>query len=284
MEFNNVSMEETVISERKGKILYITLNRPSRGNSLNPPTLVELLSLFKSAQSNPKIKIIHLTGSGEKDFCTGIDLDSARDLSAEAKTNIANVAGDIATLIYHGKPTVVAINGRLMGMGVVFSTAADYRYVVSTAEMRMPEVNFGAFPGASCIALMTRVCGVAWTRRILMTGEPFTVNQLLEAKIADEIVEPEELSKKSIDMAKSYSRKNPVLLQLIKTSIINSPEMPYKEIIELESNFANYYQWKESEEQLKQHKKDFSIEYELTGKPEELIEEYNKWITTLKKE
>ena len=272
---------DVLIAKRSGKILYLTLNRPERGNSLNPPTLAALRNAFVSAQDDKKIRVVHLTGSGTKDFCTGIDIQSVRDFSPEGKTNVANVAGDIATLIYHGKPTVVAINGRFMGMGTVFATAADYRLMRKEAIMQMPEVNFGAFPGASCIALMTRVCGVAWTRKILMSGSPFSGQDLIDAHITDEIVASDALMVKAKEIARILSRKNPQLLQLIKINTINMPDLEYMEGLKLETECANYYQWADPVKKTAEIRKKYSIEYSLTGDPEKLMKEYRDRLSDL---
>jgi enoyl-CoA hydratase/carnithine racemase len=214
-------------SELESRILYLTLNRPERGNSLDPFLLCDLRIAFLDAQTNPKIKAILLTGAGQKDFCTGIDTTYARDLPNESKLNIANVAGDIATLIYMGKPTVIAINGRFMGMGVVFSAAADYRCAAPDTIFQMPEVNFGIFPGANCTAIMTRVCGISWTRRMLMSGQPFNSQEGIAAQIIDEIIPKEKLIEKATNMAKELSKKNPINLSAIKFAINTNPYLKF---------------------------------------------------------
>jgi enoyl-CoA hydratase/carnithine racemase len=278
-------MESSEISEsplitREGKILKVIFHRPTRGNSLDPPTLVHMRQALIDAQENEKIRVILLTGSGEKDFCTGIDVNSARDLSPENKTNIANIAGDIATLLYHGKPAVVAINGRAMGMGIVFATAADFRYGVDTATFQMPEVNVGIFPGASCIPLMTRVCGLSWTRKMLLGGDPITAPLAKTAQIIDEIVSKEELPQKSREMAQNLSRKNAFLLKNIKLAINNAAELPYHQIISLETELADYYRWDNPAQKNKLIKEKYRLGYQLTGDPAKLLEEYSKIVPT----
>ncbi|MFX0211118.1 MAG: enoyl-CoA hydratase/isomerase family protein, partial [Candidatus Hodarchaeota archaeon] len=166
----------SLISEKKNACLYLTINRPERGNSIDPPTIVKLRKTILNAQSDDQVKVIALTGSGNRDFTTGIDISSVMHFSIAGIRNLANTAGDIASLLYHGKPSVVGLNGRTMGMGVVFAAAADYRLILQSSKVSMPEVNIPAFPGASCIAIMTRVCGTAWTRRILMLGLPIDSN------------------------------------------------------------------------------------------------------------
>ncbi|MHA2335168.1 MAG: enoyl-CoA hydratase/isomerase family protein, partial [Candidatus Hodarchaeales archaeon] len=91
----------SLIIEKKGSILQITLNRPEKANSLDPPTLVNLRKVILDAQTDNDINVIVLTGIGEKNFTTGIDIVSAMNLSPESIVNLAKVAGDIATLLYY---------------------------------------------------------------------------------------------------------------------------------------------------------------------------------------
>ncbi len=265
-----------LVSEHKGRVLTLTLNRPERGNSLFPPLLVDLRQAILSAQENDKVHVILLTGAGEKDFCTGIDIDAAKHISSAGRVNLANVAGDVATLVYFGKPVVVAINGRAMGMGVVFAAAADYRIMASHALFQMPEVSVGVFPGASCTTIMTRVCGVAWTRRILMSGVPFLSQDAIPARLADEVVPKEQLTLRAGETAKEYGRKNPILLQAIKVAVTHAPDVPYADQVGIETALADWYQWPDGQKQLRDLESKYKLNYTLTGKPDQLLEEYER--------
>jgi len=264
-----------LLPELKNKVLYLTLNRPERANSLNPPLLVELREELLKAQTNPSVRIIVMTGMGEKDFCTGIDVASVSNFTTEGKVNLALVAGDIATLLFSGKPSVVAINGRAMGMGIVFASAADYRLMVDTCEWSMPEVTAGIFPGASCVTIMSRVCGVSWTRRILMTGQKFTPEQAIRACVADEICSPPELLKKMTKVARTLKSYNQINLKSIKMATIGTSDMKYGESLELEKELSSWYEWEEPEQTLKTTLKNHSVQFSLKGDPDFLISEFN---------
>ncbi|MHA1452693.1 MAG: enoyl-CoA hydratase/isomerase family protein [Promethearchaeota archaeon] len=264
-----------LLPELKNKVLYLSLNRPERANSLNPPLLVELRNEILNAQKNPNVRVIVLTGMGEKDFCTGIDVASVSNFTTEGKVNLALVAGDIATLLFSGKPSIVAINGRAMGMGIVFASAADYRLMVDTCEWSMPEVTAGIFPGASCIAIMSRVCGVSWTRRILMTGQKFTPEHAIQACVADEICSPSERLKKTTKMARTLKTYNQINLKSIKMATIGMPDMNYDDSLNLEKELSAWYEWEDPENTLKQIIKNHSIQFTLKGDPDLLISEFN---------
>lgn len=264
-----------LLPELKNKVLYLTLNRPERANSLNPPLLAELRKEVLDAQRNPNVRVIVLTGMGEKDFCTGIDVGSVSNFTTEGKTNIALVAGDIATLLFSGKPSVVVANGRTMGMGGVFLAAADYRIMVDTSEWSMPEVTAGIFPGASCVAIFSRVCGVAWTRRILMTGQNFTPEQALQAHIADEICSRQDLFNRMKKIGRTLKSYNQTNLKAIKMATLAMPDMNYDDSLTLEKELSSWYEWKEPNETLKNTINNYSVQFSLKGDPDFLMAEYN---------
>ncbi|MFX0062663.1 MAG: enoyl-CoA hydratase/isomerase family protein [Candidatus Hermodarchaeota archaeon] len=267
----------SLISEKKGSHLYLTLNRPQRANSLDPPTLLDLRQTLLEAQFNEEIKVIILTSMGNRDFTTGIDISSVITFSADGIRNLANVAGDISTLLYYGKPNVIAINGRAMGMGVVFPVAGDYRLIVEGSQLRMPEVNIPAFPGASCIALMTRVCGIAWTRRILMLGLPFDSTDAINARIADEIVPSHKiLINRAREVAEVLADKDPVIIKAIKFATNNGLDLTYMDVLKLESKLANFFEWEDTEDHFSALAASFGLQYQLTGDPEKLRTDYEK--------
>lgn len=258
-------------------LLHLTLNRPQRANSLDPPTIVALRQAFIDAQSNPEIKIIILTGTGDRDFTTGIDVKAAAPLGPQALVNIANTAGDIATLIYHGKPTVVAINGRAMGMGGLFAAAADYRLMHDQGVIRMPEINIPVFPGGTAMAIFTRVCGISWTKRIFMLGEPLTAEESVQANLVDELVPDNQvLRERAKEVALNFASKNTAVIKGIKLAASNALDISYSQVLELESQLTAYFGWKDEDQQLAQIAKEFNLTYQLKGNPDELLKAYKQ--------
>ena len=263
----------TIIEKLDNHSLKIIINRLERGNSLDPLTLVQLRKSLLQAQSNSEVKVIILTGLGNKDFTTGIDLKEARSLSKENILNLSNIAGDIATLLFYGKPSIVAMNGRTMGMGIVFAIASDYRLIVQDAIMQMPEINASIFPGATCTAIMTRVCGLTTTRKLLYFGNVFTPEYALKENIADEIVSSvEELEERTKFIASELLSKDLMTLKKIKSAINNALDLNFKTAIALESTLLNINLDKDFDKTIT----DFKLEYELHGNPAKLLEEYNE--------
>ena len=234
-----------LLTEKAGRVLKITLNRPDRGNSLDISTLFKLHDIVFQSQKMDNINVILLTGSGTKDFCTGIDIKSASVLSLEDRVNLANVAGNIATQLYFGKPSVVAANGRAMGMGIVFACAADYAIINKEAVCQMPEINVGIFPGASCIAIMNRKLGIRKTAEILMLGNQFSAQKSVEYGIFNQIAEFGELMEIALEYAKSLSRKTANLLKILKIAINSANDLNFNSVLKIEEAGASWANWKD---------------------------------------
>jgi enoyl-CoA hydratase/carnithine racemase len=264
-------------SLKDASVCHLTLNRPKRANSLDPPTIVALRQAFVDAQSDSEIKTVVLTGMGDRDFTTGIDIKAAAPMGPEAIINIANTAGDIATLIYFGKPTVVAINGRAMGMGGLFAAAADYRLMHDQAFIRMPEINIPVFPGGTAMAIFARVCGISWTKRIFMLGEPLKSENAIKANLVDELVPNTQiLQQRTKEVALNLASKNTAVVKGIKLAASNALDIPYSDVLELETQLANFYGWTDEDQSLTQIAKEFNLSYQLKGNPEALLEAYRK--------
>jgi enoyl-CoA hydratase/carnithine racemase len=270
-------MTMSLQQKKDQNLLYLTLNRPARANSLDPPTIVALRQAFIDAQSNPDIKVIILSGTGDRDFTTGIDITAAAPLGTEAIGNIANTAGDIATLIYYGKPTIIAINGRAMGMGGLFAAAADYRLIHEKAYIRMPEINIPVFPGGTAMAIFTRVCGISWTKRIFMLSKSLSANEALQANLVDEItVNQKMLQQRAREVAEEFAGKHSAVIKGIKLATSNALDLSYSEVLELESQLTDFYDWNSEDQALAKIAKQFNIQYQLKGDPDRLLIDYQK--------
>ena len=263
--------------QQEAAILTLTINRLERANSLDPPTIVALREAFIDAQSNPEVKVIILTGAGERDFTTGIDVKAAAPMGPQVIGNLADTAGDIATLIYFGKPVIVAINGRAMGMGGLFAAAADYRLMQDQAFIRMPEINIPVFPGGTAMAIFTRVCGISWTKRIFMLAEPLSPTDSLEANLVDELVPTNQiLQQRTKEIALNLITKNTAVIKGIKLAASNALDIPYSRVLEIEAELADFYGWTDEVQQVAQIAKDYNLTYQLRGNPEALLKAYQK--------
>ncbi|MHA1371441.1 MAG: enoyl-CoA hydratase/isomerase family protein [Promethearchaeota archaeon] len=214
--------EPHVVIKKKGKICTIQLNRPEKANSLTLDMLEFLKSSLIDVQLDDKIRVVILTGAG-KDFTTGMDTSTVKDLEPSKVPLLAakmeRLGAETARILMNGKTSICAVNGRTMGMGVVFALASDFRYAVENATFKMPEIDSSIYPAANCITLMTQQIGILKTKEILMTCNTYTAKQFKDLGILNDMLPNDGFLDEITKIAKVLSRKNPHLLRTLKINI-----------------------------------------------------------------
>ena len=222
---------EFSINKRFG---IIKLNRVNRANALTMDMAKNLKKAIEYCQNNDKIRGLLLTGNGSS-FTTGMDMDYIDGSDHDAARDYEKTSGDIAKLLYNGKPTICAINGKAMGDGVAYTLCSDYRIAIKDSFFMMPEINSGIFPGGGNIVLMTRMLGINWTKRILMFAEKISSEKALEIGLIDQIVNNrEELMQVALKKARFLSIKNQPVLNLIKLCTNHFIDRSYNEAYQIE--------------------------------------------------
>jgi enoyl-CoA hydratase/carnithine racemase len=234
MSSDNIDFGEFIefsVSKRFG---IIKLNRIHRANALTIEMVKNLKRAIEYCQNSEKIRGIILTGNGTT-FTTGLDMDTIDGSDHTAIKDYEQTAADIAELLFNGKPTICAINGRAMGDGVAYALCSDYRIAIRESFYMMPEIKSGIFPGAGTIVLMARVIGIPWTKRILMFAEKIPAEKALEIGLIDKIVDTREiLMEEAIKKARFLFTKNQPALNLIKLCSNHLFDKTYHEAYKLE--------------------------------------------------
>jgi enoyl-CoA hydratase len=257
MSSENLYFGEFIEFSIKKKFGIIKLNRIRRGNAITIKMAKDLKRVLEFCQNSEKIRGIILTGNGNS-FTTGMDIDEIDGSNHISVKEYENTAAYIQDIIYYGKPTVCAINGKAMGDGVAYAISSDYRIAVKDCYFRMPEINIGVFPGTGIIVLMSRVIGIPWTKRILMFAEKVSSEKALEIGLVDQLVEnQEELLKIALDKAKFLFTKNQIVLNAIKLCSNHLADKPYNEAYELEKIGSAWYGYEDKENYINEFRKKF---------------------------
>jgi len=255
MSYEGLELGEFIEFSIKKRFGIITLNRAERANALTTEMLKDLKRAIEYCMDNVKIRGIILTGNGSS-FTTGMDIDSIDGSNHAGVKEYEQTAASIAKLIYYGKPTICAINGKAMGDGVAYSLCSDYRIAVKESFFMMPEINLGIFPGTGTIVLMTRVIGIIWTKRMLMFAEKISSEKALEIGLIDQIVDSQEdLMKIALDKAKFLFPKNQIVLNAIKLCSNHLLDKSYKEAYELEKYGSAWYEYEDRDQYIKDFRK-----------------------------
>ncbi|MCF4100519.1 enoyl-CoA hydratase-related protein [Gillisia sp. M10.2A] len=189
MDFQNV------LSENKDGILQITVNRPSKLNALNKETIDELHQAFKAAAEEDEVKVIILTGSGEKAFVAGADISEFSDFSPEEGEELAaqGQAKLFDFVANFSKPVIAAVNGFALGGGLELAMAAHFRIASENAKMGLPEVSLGVIPGYGGTQRLPQLVGKGRAMEMIMTAGMIDANQALQYNLVNHVTTQEEL-------------------------------------------------------------------------------------------
>lgn len=186
---------ENVLIEEKEHLAIVTINRPSKLNALNKQTIEELHTAFKSLDENLNIKVIVLTGSGEKAFVAGADIKEFSDFSVEEGTELARKGQAILFDFVQnlGTPVIAAVNGFALGGGLELAMASHFRVASTNAKMGLPEVSLGVIPGYGGTQRLSQLVGKGKAMEMIMTAGMISANEAKEWGLVNYVVEQAEL-------------------------------------------------------------------------------------------
>ena len=221
--------------EREG-IGIITINRPDKLNALNKELLGELRGLIEGVKSNGQIRVVILTGSGEKAFAAGADIGEIAELGLTNafafSRDLQQVTNEIEGL---GKPVIGGINGLALGGGFELALACHLRIFSENAKMGLPEVGLGAIPGMGGTQRLPRIIGKTRALWTILTGEMIDAESGLRMGLANKVVPPANLMGACLEVAKTLLKKGPLAVSLALQAVNSGLEMGQTEGLTLES-------------------------------------------------
>lgn len=186
---------ENILIEIKENLAKITINRPLKLNALNKKTIEELHIAFRNLDLNSKVKVIIITGSGEKAFVAGADISEFADFNIEEGTELARKGQEVLFNFVQnlGTPVIAAINGFALGGGLELAMAAHFRIASSNAKMGLPEVSLGVIPGYGGTQRLPQLVGKGKAMEMIMTAGMISAEEAKEWGLVNYVVEQTEL-------------------------------------------------------------------------------------------
>ncbi len=219
MKFTNL------LYEKKDGIATITINRPKALNALNEETLPEFLSSLEDAEKDKKVRVIVITGAGEKAFCAGLDLKTVKDISVIKAVETSRLGQKLTLAIEElGKPVIAAINGYALGGGLELAMACDIRIASENARIGQTEVNVGLIPGWGGTQRLPRLVGKGIAKELVFTGKMIDAKTAERIGLINMVVPPEKLKSAVEEFAKVIMSKPPIAIKLAKELINSSIE------------------------------------------------------------
>ena len=211
---------ENLLAELENGILTITINRPDKLNALNQKTVKEIGIAIKKAESNNSVKAIIITGSGQKSFVAGADINEFVGLSVEQGKALAQADQNIFKSIETcSKPVVAAVNGFALGGGCELSMACHLRIASENAKFGQPEVNLGLIAGYGGTQRLIEYIGKTKATELHMTGESITAQQALNLGLVNYVVPQDQLIAKCIELLEKIISKSPMAVKSVVKSI-----------------------------------------------------------------
>lgn len=218
---------ENLLLERDGSIAIVTINRPRVLNALNTPTMDELAAAMRELAADESVGAIVLTGSGEKSFVAGADINELAVQSPVGGREHAQRGQRVLDAIEQlGKPVIAAINGFALGGGCELAMACTIRIAADTARLGQPEINLGLIPGYAGTQRLTRLVGRGVALEILLTGDPITAAEAHRIGLVNRVVPAAELMGEARKLAHQLASKAPVAARFIIDAVNRGADLP----------------------------------------------------------
>ena len=218
----------TLLFDVTDGIARVTINRPDKLNALNDRTVDELDAAFAAIAADPSARGVILTGSGEKAYVAGADINELATQTPVSGREHAMTGQHILDLIEHlGKPVIAAINGFALGGGCELAMACTIRIAADTAKLGQPEINLGLIPGYAGTQRLTRIVGRGRALELLLIGDQITAQEAHRLGLVNRVVPAADLMREAKKLAATLATKAPVAIRYILEAVHKGVEMPF---------------------------------------------------------
>ena len=221
---------ENILCEVDGAIGRITFNRPKVMNALNHQTLSELAHALDALRDDEAVRCVVLTGSGEKAFVAGADINELAKMKALQAKDVAFFGQQVfARLETLGKPSVAMINGFALGGGLELALACTLRTASTNARVGLPEVSLGIIPGYGGSQRLARIASPGVAREWVLTGDMFGAEEAHRIGVVNRVFAPEELEEGTMKMVHTILSRGPIAVRLGMEAIRRGLNMSQQE-------------------------------------------------------
>ena len=227
---------ETLKVEREENVLWIILNRPHRLNTFNEVLVEELGDMLNTAENDPSVKCVVITGDGDRAFSAGADVSmfqKATPVQAEEFSRGGQKTfGKIEEM---SKPVIAAINGYALGGGLELALACDLRIAAEHAELGSTEINLGLIPGWGGTQRLVRIVGLAKAKEMLLMGNRLKADEALRIGLVHKVVHFEKLKDEARSIAKKLAEGPPIAMKYAKHAANFGARVPLEVGLRLEA-------------------------------------------------
>jgi enoyl-CoA hydratase/carnithine racemase len=228
--------ENILLIEEDHHIEVLTLNRPEVSNAFNMDLLHALREEINAILKRDQVRVVIITGSGEKAFCSGADLNERAALDEEGVKEYIHTIRELFTSIESlNKPVIAAINGIAVGGGTELALACDIRIASSNATLGLIETRLGVIPGAGGTQRLPRLIGPGKAKELIFMGRKVGAEEALRIGLVNQVCEKDRLIERSREMATVICEAGPIAVEQAKYAINAGMDTDLKAGLEVES-------------------------------------------------
>lgn len=219
--------EKDLLYNVEGSIAYFTINREEKRNAISGEVIALFMKYLDDVERDASVRVLLITGAGDRSFCSGADLDSETGNGGGAE----GYAALIKRLVSFPKPTVARVNGYCLAGGMGIMLACDIVIATEAAKFGTPEVNVGLFP-MMIGALIFRNALRKKSMEMILLGERMTAREALDMGLVTRVVPPANLDEEVNGVLTRLSKKSPIGMKLGKEAFSKMADMPLEEAID----------------------------------------------------
>jgi enoyl-CoA hydratase len=244
---------QNLLYEKDNGIGIVTINRPQAANALNDLAYAELYQVFQEIEKDKDVRVVIITGAGEKSFIAGTDITNMAKMNAIEAREFAATLKKTFDLVYNlPKPVIAAVNGYAFGGGCELAMSADIIYASDNARFGQLEINVGIIPGSGGTQRLQRLIGINRAKEMIYTGAIIDAKTAYSMGMLNKVVPLADLMKEAKAMAQTLMSKSSVILNLAKIAINNGSNVDLETGLNIELQcFAQCFATEDQKESMK---------------------------------
>ena len=233
----------SILYERHNQVAIIRLNRPEKFNALSPEMILAFSDLLSNLNSQPDLRAIIITGTGDKAFCAGTDTTELAGLDDVKPREVSERGQSLCNQIESCRvPVIAAVNGIAAGGGCELALACHLRVAAANAQFSFSETKLGTIPAHGGRQRLAREIGEGRAHEMTMTGRPVSAEEALRFGLVNRVVPGDQLLKQAQALAQEIAKLAPLAIRACLEAVTQGTQLPLAEGLALESNlFASLF-------------------------------------------
>ena len=226
-----ISPTPNMIAEKNGPVGKLVFNKPAKRNATSSDMWEAIPVIMDEFEKDPAIRVVVVTGAGDQAFVSGADISEfEKARSTPEQVAYYDKIGEIANarLAKCSKPTIARIRGFCVGGGVAVSLTCDIRIASDNCKFGVPAARLGLGYRAAGIKTLMDVVGPAYAKEIFFTGRMFSAQEALGMGLINRVVPDGTLMEEVMKMANAMAKKSPLILKILKRTMVDGVEMPLR--------------------------------------------------------